>query len=431
MYYDLGYLSSIEVVDCSASDLIGQYTGQTGPKTRAQLDKALGKVLFIDEAYRLAEGSFATEAINELVDQLTKPKYMDKLIVILAGYTQQINELLSVNPGLSSRFPEEINFTNMSALQCLEILQLMVKKQSVQMPEMTDPGSEIHAKMVGLVEEMSALPSWGNARDMKTLAKTLVGFVFKTKATSPNPLAISEDDVYHLTKVMLKERKDRYATVPSTLPIRTAQKAAKQSHAPPLLPPIFESSSTHADATPDAPSLPPKPAKSTEPDSESDASAVEPQTPTVQRDAGVSDQIWAQLQADIAAAKAEPTTTDQAVWDMQDVVSTTWEDAHQAELVLGRLEANKAQDEEHARQLRQQQEDARLEQEKARKERERAKAEFEEMRIRSIRQKKEKAVQEKLRNMGVCVQGYQWVRQAGGYRCAGGSHYIGNDRLRV
>ena len=65
------------------------------------------------------------------------------------------------------------------------------------------------------------------------------------------------------------------------------------------------------------------------------------------------------------------------------------------------------------------------------KERETAKAEFEEMRIRSIRQKKEKAVQEKLRNMGVCVQGYQWVRQAGGYRCAGGSHYIGNDRLRV
>ena len=70
--------------------------------------KGLGKVLFVDEAYRLGEGQFAKEAIDELVDSLTKPQFFGKLVVILAGYTENMNKLLKVNPGLSSRFPEEI-----------------------------------------------------------------------------------------------------------------------------------------------------------------------------------------------------------------------------------------------------------------------------------------------------------------------------------
>jgi hypothetical protein len=73
VYFDMGFLATAEVVMCSAIDLVGQYVGQTGPKTKKLLEKALGKVLFIDEAYRLAEGHFAKEAMDELVDCLTKP----------------------------------------------------------------------------------------------------------------------------------------------------------------------------------------------------------------------------------------------------------------------------------------------------------------------------------------------------------------------
>ena len=65
VYYDMGFLSSKEVVECSATDLVGQYVGQTGPKTKGIFEKALGKVLFIDEAYRLSEGHFAKEAMDE------------------------------------------------------------------------------------------------------------------------------------------------------------------------------------------------------------------------------------------------------------------------------------------------------------------------------------------------------------------------------
>ena len=369
--------------------------------------------------------------MNELVDQLTKPKYMDKLLVILAGYAQEINKLISINPGLSSRFPEEITFKNMSPVQCLEILERTIQKQNIQTPALTDPNSQIHGKMVGLIEDFSALPSWGNARDMKTLAKTLVGFVFKANASSPDPMTISENDVFHLTKAMLKERQERCANLPTVLPLRSAEKAADQSQAAPPAPPPTEGSSTQANETTGPSKKPPEPPEPQESDTESDGETPVPQESDNARDAGVSDAIWAQLQADIAAANAEPKVSDEALWDMNDVVSATWEAAHEAELALKRLKAIKAKDEEDARRLKQKQDEALAEQEKARAERGKAKAEFERKRIQLIKQKREKAVQDKLRNMGVCVQGFQWIKQAQGYRCAGGSHYISNDRLGV
>ena len=96
--------------------------GQTGPKVQKLLEQALGKVLFIDEAYRLAKGGFATEAVDELVDSITKPKFAQKLIIILAGYDNDIDHLLSKNPGLSSRFPETVIFPHLSPAMCLNLL---------------------------------------------------------------------------------------------------------------------------------------------------------------------------------------------------------------------------------------------------------------------------------------------------------------------
>ena len=147
VYYDLGFLSAVEVVECSASDLIGSYVGHTGPKTRGQLEKALGKVLFVDEAYRLAEGNFATEAVNELVDLLTKPTFMNKLVVVLAGYDDDIDRLISINPGLSSRFPKQIVFRNMNPQDCLMVLERSLQEQEIQVPFLTQPESKHYKTM--------------------------------------------------------------------------------------------------------------------------------------------------------------------------------------------------------------------------------------------------------------------------------------------
>ena len=85
LFFDASFLATLEVLECSASELIGQYIGHAGPKVKQQLDKALGRILFIDEAHRLGECRFAKKALDELVDVITKDRYHQRLIEILAG----------------------------------------------------------------------------------------------------------------------------------------------------------------------------------------------------------------------------------------------------------------------------------------------------------------------------------------------------------
>lgn len=418
VFYDLGFLADVEVVECSASDLIGSYVGHTGPKTRAVLEKALGKVLFVDEAYRLGEGSFATEAINELTDQLTKPMFTDKLIVILAGYDKGINRLITVNPGLSSRFPEEIIFKNMSPQQCLEVLERTITQQKIQTPPLTDPRSQLHDKMVGLLKNLSALPSWGNARDIKNLAKIMIGSVFTTMTAVSNTLAISETAILHHTEAMLRERRDRSANLPSALPHTLLQRTATDNQAPP--PP-----SEVGPSTPEADDMSVGSAENSPVEAGTEPST----TDETERDEGVPDEIWNQLQADKRAAEANEIVTDALIHNAEQIVSDATDSEHQQTLALKQIEETKAKDEAEAQALKRKHEEARLHEEAARLLREKAKAELERIRIQEVKQKGEKQVQSKLQKMCVCCAGFRWIKQASGYRCAGGSHYVSNGQL--
>lgn len=431
VFFDMGFLSAVEVVECSASDLIGSYVGQTGPKTRAQLEKALGKVLFVDEAYRLAEGNFATEAINELVDLLTKPTFMDKIVVILAGYDNDINNLLSVNPGLTSRFPEQVVFRDMSPEHCLEVLKRSIEEQDIQSPPITDPNSDLHTEMVVLFKRLASLPSWGNARDIKTLAKTMIGSVFRSQSSSSVALAISADEILRHTKVMLQERQDRSTNLPSPntcgIPPKSLQRLQPSQ---PLAPPSINTAQANKVAEPPREPLevPPSP----------------PADVPVQRDDGVSDETWAQLQADALAQSAQVHISPDALRNSQSALITAL--AAQKEKVTAlkhRLEEEaaalsaattaSAQDEaaaaDEVKRLKRLRERARINEILARKAAERAKKELERLRLAEVRQKREEAVQVKLRQMGVCCAGYQWVRQGAGYRCQGGGHFVSNGQL--
>ena len=155
VYYDLGFLAQVEVVECSATDLIGQYVGQTGPKTMKQLERGLGKVLFIDEAYRLGHGGFAQEAMDELIDNMTKSKFAEKMIIILAGYDNDMNKLLRVNERLSSRFADEISFPSLNPNLCLQLLEQSLKKSQIVFPSMHDPN--IYRQLLEPIAEMSRL----------------------------------------------------------------------------------------------------------------------------------------------------------------------------------------------------------------------------------------------------------------------------------
>ncbi|PFH58340.1 hypothetical protein XA68_13854 [Ophiocordyceps unilateralis] len=213
VYYDMGILTGTTVVKCSASDLIGQFVGQTGPKVRKMLDRALGHVLFIDEAYRLKEGgAFAQEAVDELVGGMTKARYQGKMIIILAGYAQDINELLSVNRGMSSRFPQTVDFEPLGARQCVDLLaralgkrraELQSKGKKVDIACVETPSDEFQATMVKTFQSLSAVEGWGNARDVLQVGEKSFGRIDLTAATEAR---LEEDHVMKSLQEMLEER---------------------------------------------------------------------------------------------------------------------------------------------------------------------------------------------------------------------------------
>lgn len=126
----MGILKKGHMVEVTRSDLVGQYVGQTGPKTLAKIKEAYGGILFIDEAYSLNSGSesdFGSEAIATLIKEMEDNR--DKLIVIMAGYTKEMKELMNVNPGLESRIKFNIEFNDYSGEELFKIFRSLCKKE--------------------------------------------------------------------------------------------------------------------------------------------------------------------------------------------------------------------------------------------------------------------------------------------------------------
>ncbi|CAH1201558.1 Holliday junction ATP-dependent DNA helicase RuvB [Paenibacillus plantiphilus] len=132
MLRSMGYLKKGHLVEVDRSDLVAEYVGHTANKTKIVVESALGGVLFIDEAYALAQdgvqgGGFGKEAIDTLVRLIELHK--DNLVVILAGYTEDMEKFVRVNPGMSSRFPLQIEFPDYTANEMERIASIMIKSR--------------------------------------------------------------------------------------------------------------------------------------------------------------------------------------------------------------------------------------------------------------------------------------------------------------
>lgn len=126
----IGLLSGGQLIEVTRADLVGKYVGHTAPLTQKAISSALGGVLFIDEAYSLFRGtddSFGLEAIDTLVKGMEDNR--ENLVVILAGYTVEMEEFLTANSGLKSRFPNIIEFEDYTADELVEITKVMIKSK--------------------------------------------------------------------------------------------------------------------------------------------------------------------------------------------------------------------------------------------------------------------------------------------------------------
>lgn len=177
--YNLNYIKQNKLIEVSSKDLVAEYVGQTAPKTMAVIEKAMGGVLFIDEAYSLASGkgqgnSYNEEAIATLIQAMENSR--DNLVVIFAGYTVEMQDFLNANSGIVSRIGYTVEFEDYTEDELVQIFKNMVKKAGF---EITD---EAIQKAKDIIKKYKNTKNFGNARFARSLyEKSVIKHASNTK----------------------------------------------------------------------------------------------------------------------------------------------------------------------------------------------------------------------------------------------------------
>ncbi|MFC5467639.1 AAA family ATPase [Cohnella suwonensis] len=173
LFQSMGLLAKGHLVEVERADLVGEYIGHTAQKTRELVRKALGGVLFVDEAYSLARGGekdFGKEAIDTLVKAMEDHK--NQFVLILAGYTAEIESFLLTNPGLPSRFPIQMEFPDYSVDQLVNIAEGMAKDREYTML----PQTVFKLRQLIAQEKVDAIYDFSNARFVRNVLERAIRY---------------------------------------------------------------------------------------------------------------------------------------------------------------------------------------------------------------------------------------------------------------
>ena len=197
IYKCLGVVSKGQLVETDRAGLVAGYMGQTALKTAQVIKKAKGGVLFIDEAYSLSSEEGSTDYGREAIDTLVKgmEDYRDDLVVIVAGYVDEMKKFINMNPGLRSRFNKYINFENYSADEMVDIL----KGQCAKMQYILSAEAEAAAHQY--FEEAQNDPTFGNARGVRNFFDRIITNQATRILTLSNPSdvefkTLKTEDIY-------------------------------------------------------------------------------------------------------------------------------------------------------------------------------------------------------------------------------------------
>lgn len=195
LFKGLGLLERGHLVEVERADLVGEYIGHTAQKTREQIQKAMGGVLFVDEAYSLGRGGekdFGKEAIDVLVKAMEDHRH--EFILILAGYRREMAAFLRLNPGLSSRFPIQIDFPDYSVVELLEIAEMMAQQRHYSL------SPEARRRLQRYLAERKGDLNFSNARLVrsileKSIRRQAVRLSKKERLTREELITIEEADL--------------------------------------------------------------------------------------------------------------------------------------------------------------------------------------------------------------------------------------------
>lgn len=193
--YNLGYIDQNKLIEVSAKDLVGQYVGQTAPKTMSVIEKALGGVLFIDEAYSLAtkpgsSTTFNEECVATLIQAMEN--YRDNLVVIFAGYKKEMDGFLRSNSGIVSRIGYTMDFKDYTTDELIQIFRSMFEKAGFILDD-----SAIE-KVREIIEKFRDTEGFGNARFVRNLyEKAIIEHATNTAEETDKTIlkTITKDDI--------------------------------------------------------------------------------------------------------------------------------------------------------------------------------------------------------------------------------------------
>lgn len=171
IYFNLGYIKRNKLIEVQSQDLIGEFLGQTGPKTQAVIETALDGVLFIDEAYSIMEhngtnASYSAECVATLLKAMED--YQGRLIIIFAGYTEEMKRFRDLNPGLKSRIGYEIDFPDYSLEELMQIYYKKVEEKGFRTNE-----SAIN-KIEKILKNAKEVENFGNGRFIENMIQKII-----------------------------------------------------------------------------------------------------------------------------------------------------------------------------------------------------------------------------------------------------------------
>ena len=193
IYRGLNVLRKGHVVETDRAGLVAGYIGQTASRTLDKCREALDGILFIDEAYSLATaGASGSDFGKEAIDTLLKfmEDNRDRIIVIVAGYPNEMRRFIDSNPGLGSRFSKTINFPSYSTAELCAIFKRMAARQQFNLPD------SIEAKLKPWIEGRAKADDWANAREMRTLLE---------KAREAHALRVANDPAADISLVTIED----------------------------------------------------------------------------------------------------------------------------------------------------------------------------------------------------------------------------------
>ncbi|KAL4165528.1 hypothetical protein KRP22_014238 [Phytophthora ramorum] len=357
-------LGTTKLVETSGLDLTGEYVGQTKTKVTEKLVEAKGGLLFIDEAYELGKGMYGEEAMTTLVAAMTDPSYAG-MVIVIAGYPKDMDVMLKRNAGLKSRFTRFIDFPDWEADDGVAFVRAKAEAEEINL----ERGAESVLRQV--FAGLKQLDGFGNGRDAVRVWKELLQCrAQRVYETPEGARTITAKDATMAGDFILASRRPPEGPVlsQSSLPSDTSM-VMTQQHEPQSQESLSELTQEPEeklieDLVEEMESLPVG-EDTVEVDAEEDPDAEEDEKTKEQRDPGVPDEDWEELER----AK----------------------EAHAA----------------HLDALRRARDQAKLEEERRRA----------------------RALQEKIRRICPCPAGYEWYKSGGGWRCGGGSHFVSDAQL--